>query len=174
MPSRPPSARASASATSCRSGRPSKRSSRTSSAARKRRRRGSRQRWPRGTRSSRSSRPLTSSSGRARSMKRTGFPHRGLPYLLVLPQVVVTLIFFIWPAFESVRLSVYRTSPFGDTMVFVGLENFAKLLVSPEYYHSILVSFIFGFGVTGLAVGGGLFVSALATQNIRGLTVYRT
>ncbi len=107
-------------------------------------------------------------------MKRTVFRHRGLPYLLVLPQVAVTIVFFIWPAFESVRLSVYRTSPFGDKSYFVGLENFAKLLASPEYYHSILVSFIFGFGVTALAVGGGLFVAALATQNIRGLTAYRT
>ncbi len=71
-------------------------------------------------------------------MKRTVFKHRGLPYLLVLPQVVVTLVFFIWPAFESLRLSVYRTSPFGDKSFFVGLENFAKLLASPEYYQSIL------------------------------------
>jgi sn-glycerol 3-phosphate transport system permease protein len=97
-----------------------------------------------------------------------------LPYLLVLPQVAVTIVFFIWPAFESLRLSLFRTSPFGDKKVFVGFENFAKLLVSPEYYQSVGATFIFGFGVTALAVGGGLGVAALATQDIRGLTAYRT
>jgi sn-glycerol 3-phosphate transport system permease protein len=107
-------------------------------------------------------------------MKRTVFRHRGLPYLLVLPQVAVTLVFFIWPAFESLRLSLYRTSPFGDKTFFVGLENFSKLLTAPEYYRSIGSTFVFGFGVTGLAVVGGLLVAALATQNVRGLTAYRT
>jgi sn-glycerol 3-phosphate transport system permease protein len=107
-------------------------------------------------------------------MKRTVFKHRGLPYLLVLPQVLVTLVFFIWPAFESLRLSLYRTSPFGDRTFFVGLENFAKLLASPEYYESVMASVVFSGGVTALGVGGGLFVAGLATQNVRGLTAYRT
>ena len=107
-------------------------------------------------------------------MTRTVFKHRGLPYLLVLPQILVTLVFFIWPAFESLRLSLYRTSPFGDKTVFVGLENFAKLLASPEYFESVMATVVFSGGVTALGVGGGLFVAALATQNIRGLTAYRT
>ena len=107
-------------------------------------------------------------------MKRAVFKNRGLPYLLVLPQIVVTLVFFFWPAFESLRLSFFRTSPFGDKTSFVGLENFEKLLASPEYYQSIVNSFVFAFGVTALAVGLGLFVAALATQKVRGLAAYRT
>ncbi len=107
-------------------------------------------------------------------MRRTVFTHRGLPYLLVLPQVAVTLVFFFWPAFESLRLSFFRTSPFGDKTFFVGLENFRRLLASPDYYRSVLNSFIFALGVTALGIGAGLFVAALATQKIRGLTAYRT
>jgi sn-glycerol 3-phosphate transport system permease protein len=106
-------------------------------------------------------------------MKRTVFKNRGLPYLLVLPQVAVTLVFFVWPAFESLRLSVFRTSPFGDRVVFVGLENFARLLASPEYYQSVVASVIFATGVTVLGVGAALLVAALATQRIRGLAAYR-
>jgi sn-glycerol 3-phosphate transport system permease protein len=107
-------------------------------------------------------------------MKRAVFKNRGLPYLLVLPQLAVTAVFFLWPALESLRLSFFRTSPFGDKRSFVGLENFGKLLADPDYYRSILNSFVFAFGVTALALGTGLFVAALATQKIRGLTAYRT
>jgi sn-glycerol 3-phosphate transport system permease protein len=107
-------------------------------------------------------------------MKRTVFKHRTLPYLMVLPQVAVTLVFFIWPAFESLRLSLYRTSPFGDRTFFVGLENFAKLLTSAEYYQAVAASVVFAVGVSALGVGAGLAVAALATQNVRGLTAYRT
>ncbi len=107
-------------------------------------------------------------------MRRAVFKHRGLPYLLVLPQIVVTLVFFFWPAFESLRLSFFRTSPFGDRTFFVGLENFQRLLTDPEYYRSVVNSFVFALGVTALGVGAGLFVAALATQKIRGLAAYRT
>ena len=107
-------------------------------------------------------------------MKRAVFPNRLLPYLLVLPQIAVTGVFFFWPALESVRLSVFRTSPFGDKSVFVGLENFRKLLTSSEYYSSIVNSFLFAFGVTAIGLGAGLLVAALATQKIRGLAAYRT
>ncbi|MGH7325256.1 MAG: carbohydrate ABC transporter permease [Candidatus Rokuibacteriota bacterium] len=107
-------------------------------------------------------------------MRRAVFKNRGLPYLLVLPQIVVTLVFFFWPALESLRLSFFRTSPFGDRTFFVGLENFQRLLTDPEYYRSVVNSFVFALGVTALGVGAGLFVAALATQKIRGLAAYRT
>src|SRR5499426_258875 len=107
-------------------------------------------------------------------MKRTVFRSRWLPYLLVLPQMVVTAVFFFWPAFQSLQFSVFRVSAFGDRMTFVGLDNFAKLLADPEYYASVVASFVFAGSVTALSVGMGLVAAGLATQKIRGLAVYRT
>src|SRR3989442_2553664 len=107
-------------------------------------------------------------------MKRSVFRNRALPYLLVLPQIAVTVVFFFWPAFESLRLSLFRTSPFGDKTSFVGLENFRKLLTTPEYYQSVANTFVFASGVTAIGLGVGLSVAALATQKLRGLAAYRT
>lgn len=107
-------------------------------------------------------------------MQRTVFKSRWLPYLLVAPQLAVTVLFFFWPAVKSLQLSVYRVSPFGDRSTFVGLENFTKLLADPDYYASVLNSFLFAGGVTGLSVLGSLVLAGLATQKIRGLAVYRT
>ena len=33
--------------------------------------------------------------------KRTVFPNRVLPYLLVAPQMAITIIFFLWPAGQT-------------------------------------------------------------------------
>src|SRR5262245_8784413 len=107
-------------------------------------------------------------------MQRTVFRNRWLPYLLVLPQMAVTVVFFFWPAFKSLQLSLYRVSPFGDKMTFIGADNFTKLLRDPEYYASVVHSLVFAAGVTGFAVAGALFAAALATQRIRGLAAYRT
>ena len=64
-------------------------------------------------------------------MKRTVFPNRWLPYALVLPQVIVTAVFFFWPAGKSLYLSLFKSPPFGGRDVFVGLENFVSLLTAP-------------------------------------------
>jgi sn-glycerol 3-phosphate transport system permease protein len=107
-------------------------------------------------------------------MQRTVFKTRWLPYLLVAPQMAVTVLFFFWPAVKSLQLSVYRVSPFGDKSTFVGLENFTKLLGDPDYYSSVFNSFLFAAGVTGFSVVASLVLAGLATQKIRGLAVYRT
>jgi sn-glycerol 3-phosphate transport system permease protein len=107
-------------------------------------------------------------------MKRTVFKNPWLPYLLVLPQMAVTVVFFFWPALKSFQLSLFRVSPFGDRMTFVGLDNFSKLLGDPEYYASVVNSFVFAGGVTVISVAAALVASGLATQKIRGLAAYRT
>jgi sn-glycerol 3-phosphate transport system permease protein len=107
-------------------------------------------------------------------VKRTVFRNPWLPYALVFPQLLVTLLFFFWPAGKSLYLSLFKSAPFGGRDVFVGLENFTQLLTTPEYYDSVINSFVFAVGVTALSVAGGLVVAALANQKVRGLALYRT
>ena len=107
-------------------------------------------------------------------MKRTVFQSRYLPYLLVLPQVAVTIVFFVWPAAKSLYLSVFKSPPFGGRDMFVGLDNFRALLMDVDYYDSVIASFVFAGGVSALSVVGGLIVATLANQKIRGLAIYRT
>jgi sn-glycerol 3-phosphate transport system permease protein len=107
-------------------------------------------------------------------VKRTVFRNRWLPYLLVLPQVAVTLVFFFWPAFGSLRLSLYRSTPFGDRLIFAGADNFVRLLRSDEYLQSVVHSFVFAAGVTGGGLAISLGLAVLANQRIRGLALYRT
>ena len=107
-------------------------------------------------------------------MSRSIFRNRWLPYLLIAPQMMVVVVFFFWPALDSLRLALFNTSPFGDRQIFVGLANFANLLVSADYHRSILNSFIFSIGVTLLGLAVSLFLATLANQKINGLPFYRT
>ena len=107
-------------------------------------------------------------------MKRTVFRNRWLPYALVAPQLAVTLAFFFWPAFDSLRLSLYRASPFGDRLIFIGLGNFQRLLSDPAYFRSVATSFVFSALVTVVGLAVALFLASLANAKIRGLAIYRT
>jgi len=107
-------------------------------------------------------------------VKRSVFPNRWLPYALVGPQVAVTLVFFFWPAFDSLRLSLYRASPFGDRLIYVGLTNFERLFRDDGYLRSVVTSFVFSFVVTFVGLALALLLASLANAKIRGLGVYRS
>jgi len=107
-------------------------------------------------------------------MKRAAFRNRWLPYALVAPQVAITVVFFFWPSIDSLRLSLFRSSPFGDRLIFVGLGNFQKLFADPAYFRSVITTFVFAFSVTFGGMGVALLLATLANAKIRGLGVYRT
>lgn len=102
------------------------------------------------------------------------FKNKWLPYLLILPQIAVTIVFFFWPAFTSLRLAVYRTSPFGDRTVYVGLQNFQRLFQSVYYQRSLVTTLVFSSAVTVLGVLISLGIALLLNRNIKGLAVFRT
>ena len=56
--------------------------------------------------------------------KRVIFNERLLPYLLLAPQLRITLIFFFWPAGQAIWQSVLSEDPFGGKTKFVWFENF--------------------------------------------------
>ena len=106
--------------------------------------------------------------------KRVVFGGRGLPYLLVAPQLAITLVFFIWPAAQALRQSTQREDAFGLATEFVGLANFRALFADPAYLNSLQVTAVFCVSVTVLALGISLLLAAMADRIIRGSGTYRT
>jgi len=102
------------------------------------------------------------------------FRNKWLPYLLLMPQIAITIVFFFWPALTSLRLALYRTTPFGDRMFFVGLQNFQRLFASPQYWQSVMTTLVFTASVTLVGVFISLVIALLLNQAIKGRTIYRT
>jgi sn-glycerol 3-phosphate transport system permease protein len=102
------------------------------------------------------------------------FPNKGLPYLLLLPQLAITFVFFFLPAGQAVWFSFLRQDAFGIRTEFVWLENFAELFADPLYLASIRVTVVFSIAVTFLAMAVALLLAVLADQSIRGATTYKT
>lgn len=102
------------------------------------------------------------------------FRNKVLPYLLVLPQLALTGIFFFWPAGVALYQSLLRTDPFGLRSRFVGIANFVRLFSDPFYLHSVKLSFWFAFLVTFLAMGLALLFAVMTNKRVRGARIYRT
>lgn len=102
------------------------------------------------------------------------FKHKWLPVALIAPQLVITLVFFIWPAGQAIFQSSQLEDAFGMSREFVGLENFEKLIHDPLYLDSLMTTLQFSISVAVLALISALVLSAFAEQIIRGATMYRT
>jgi sn-glycerol 3-phosphate transport system permease protein len=106
--------------------------------------------------------------------KRVVFQHRVLPYLLVTPQLLVTFVFFIWPAAQALFQSVLLEDAFGLSTRFVWLENFQRLFGDSNYLNAWKVTVIFAVATATLAMGLGLLLAAMADRVLKGPTGYRT
>ncbi|MBF9059586.1 sn-glycerol-3-phosphate ABC transporter permease UgpA [Rhodobacterales bacterium HKCCSP123] len=106
--------------------------------------------------------------------KRTIFGNKGLPYLLLAPQLIITGIFFLWPAAQAVRQSFLREDAFGLNFTFVGLRNYERLLDSPEYLNAIKVTVIFSISTVILALGVSLVLALAVDRMIRSGRAYTT
>jgi sn-glycerol 3-phosphate transport system permease protein len=106
--------------------------------------------------------------------KRAIFPNRLLPYLLLLPQVAITTIFFYWPASQAVWQSFLQQDAFGLKTSFVGFENYVELLKNAEYYKALATTLIFSAAVAFLSLSIALFLAVQADKHIKGRGVYRT
>src|SRR6201995_2752877 len=102
------------------------------------------------------------------------FNNRLLPYLLLTPQFVITLVFFYWPAGQAFWQSFLREDAFGLSSEFVGLENYAALFAQPEYYRAMLTTAVFSSLVTVLSLGIALLLATQADKNIEAAQVYKT
>lgn len=107
-------------------------------------------------------------------LKRVHFRPSVLPYLLVAPQIAITLIFFIWPAAQALYQSLLIQDAFGLSTKFVGLANFKELFSDPLYYGAFKRTFLFSFLVAGLSMGLALLFAAMADRIIKMRFAYQT
>lgn len=107
-------------------------------------------------------------------MKRVQFSSPILPYLFLLPQLLVVFVFFYWPSVQAIQSSFYIEDPFGFGSSFVGLANYTDALGSAEYQKIARFTALYTILVTGLALSAGLILALKADTVIRGSSAYKT
>jgi sn-glycerol 3-phosphate transport system permease protein len=106
--------------------------------------------------------------------KRAIFSGKALPYALLVPQLLVTLVFFYWPASQAVWQSFLLQDAFGLRTDFVFLENYRALLSRADYYQAMVTTAVFAATVTTLSLSIALLLAVQADKRIKGAGVYKT
>ncbi|NKL53829.1 sn-glycerol-3-phosphate ABC transporter permease UgpA [Rhizobium leguminosarum] len=106
--------------------------------------------------------------------KRTVFPNKFLPYLLIAPQIFVTVVFFLWPAATAFWQSFLRQDAFGFKTNFVWFENYRRLFADPIYINAFGHTLVFAILVTVLSTAIALLLAAAAMRVLRISRIYST
>ena len=106
--------------------------------------------------------------------KRSIFSHNLLPYALLLPQIVITIAFFYWPASQAVWQSFLLQDAFGLSTKFVAFENYRELFHDASYYRTVVTTLIFSSLVAVLSLSCALLLASQADKQLKGAGIYRT
>ncbi|NCO24331.1 MAG: sugar ABC transporter permease [Candidatus Infernicultor aquiphilus] len=107
-------------------------------------------------------------------MQEDRFPgHKFLPYLLIAPSIAVIIVFLIGPFVQSIRESLFVSTPFGTKTIYVGLRNYVRLFSSPDYRSSVIATFKFSAFVIIGGLSISLAIAQLLNQKIKGVGFYQ-
>lgn len=78
-------------------------------------------------------------------------------YLFILPQLLLFIVFILYPIFEGFKMSLFRSTYAEE--IFVGLDNYKELFQDPVFMKSMLNTILFVIGIVFLTIVFGLFVA---------------
>ncbi len=92
---------------------------------------------------------------------------RSVPYLLLLPYILVTAVFFIYPLIYATILAFYQTNG-PRAKAFVGWSNFRFVLHDPDFRKSLWNTCVFAVASLCIQLPLSLFLAMLLnTRNGR-------
>ncbi|MDO1583290.1 carbohydrate ABC transporter permease [Rhizobium oryzicola] len=105
--------------------------------------------------------------------KRGAFTSWWLPIAFALPQFLLILLFFYWPAAAVIKWAFTLEPPFGGNAEFVGWQNFAQVFADPLYWNSVIVSLIFSLSAALFAILIGLVLALAVDRELPGSGFFR-
>jgi len=106
--------------------------------------------------------------------KRVLFRSAWLPWVLVAPQAAVILVFFFWPAVQTVLQSLQRQDAFGTSTEWVGFANFQRIFSDPSYLASFRTTAVFSILVAVIGIVVALVLAVYADRVIKAAIAYKT
>jgi len=93
-------------------------------------------------------------------------------YMFILPQILIFLVFLVYPILEGIRLSMYQINYQSEK--FVGLDNYVTLFSDPIFFKALFNTILFVVCIVILTVGFSLFVaSAVFDKNSKYVSFIR-
>ncbi len=115
------------------------------------------------------------------------FRNRWLPFLLLLPTMIILVLFLYYPILSTFSLSFNKAAPNGITLTYIGFDNYTRLLdpqisrndagillFKGQYLIVLGRSLLYSAAIVIGGLGISMAIAVLANQKITGVRIYRT
>jgi raffinose/stachyose/melibiose transport system permease protein len=92
--------------------------------------------------------------------------HRLVPWLYLMPAVLLVGVFVYYPVVDNFRLSLYAWNAFSPQTTWVGLGNYQKLRSDPIFWSSLLNNTYYAVASVAFQVGLGLVIAAVLEETL--------
>lgn len=95
-------------------------------------------------------------------------------WAFILPTMIGLIALNIIPIFQTIYQSFFKTGDFGKGNVYIGIENYKKLLNDSEVWQSLWNTVKYVLVEVPFSIAIALILAVLLNQRIKGRTMYRT
>ncbi len=95
-------------------------------------------------------------------------------WAFLLPTVLGLIILNIIPIFQTIYESFFKTGAFGKGNIFIGVENYQKLIADVQVWQSLWNTIKYALVEVPLAIIISLVLAVFLNRKLRGRTVFRT
>lgn len=95
-------------------------------------------------------------------------------WIFIFPTMAGLIILNIIPMFQTFYQTFFRTGDFGKGNIFIGADNYVKLIHDTEVWHSLFNTFKYAIIEVPFSIVISLVLAVLLNQKLKGRSVYRT
>ncbi len=95
-------------------------------------------------------------------------------WIMIAPTMIGLIVLNIIPIIQTFYLSFFKSGAFGKGNIFVGWDNYAKLMADTQVWCAVRNTLVYTLSVVPITVALALLVAVLLNGKIRGKEVYRT
>ncbi len=95
-------------------------------------------------------------------------------WLFVLPTMIGLIVLNIYPIINTIKQSFFKTGDFGRGDIFVGVDNYVKVLSNSETWDALLATFKYAIIEVPFSIAISLVLAVLLNRKMRGRSAYRT
>lgn len=106
-------------------------------------------------------------------MNRLGKKNNWAAYLFILPLILLSFVMIYYCIIRTVMTSFTDWNGMTDTMNFVGLKNYAKLVKDKTFWTAVVNNIIFFFGTVFVQAAVGFLLAVLLKKKLPGSNVFK-
>lgn len=95
-------------------------------------------------------------------------------WIFILPTMLGLIILNIYPMIDTIRQSFFKTGDFGRGNIFVGLDNYKKVLGDSEVWQALWNTIKYAIVEVPFSIVIALLLAVLLNKKLKGRDVFRT